>query len=222
VEQLADQVIKAAPAEKLLRVAVADFANLQNGMSDLGRYVASRLTTCLAKSQKFFVVERQRLEQVLAELHFSMSDLVDPVKARQLGQIVGVEGIVVGTVSDLGNQVDLDARLTEIETSRVSLSATVTISEDAPMQAKDWRIELLNQYMYLIGAPFLAIITFYLLLWLNLNRVPLVVLISFSVGLISAPILSRITGIASEFVQTEPPSGRRSEGSTTTGSATPS
>jgi TolB-like protein len=115
-------------------VAVADFPDLQNVTSDLGRYIASRLTTRLVQSPKFFVIERQRLSQVLAELNFSMSDLVDPAKAKRLGQMVGVEAIVVGTVSDLGNQVDLDARMIEIETNRMLLGATVTISKDPTVE----------------------------------------------------------------------------------------
>ncbi len=136
VEQLADRIAKAAPEGKQLRVAVADFPDLQGVTSDLGRYIASRLTTRLAQNrEKFFVVERQRLNQVLAELKFSMSDLVDPAKAKQLGKMVGVEAIVVGTVSDLGNQVDIDARMIEIETNRLLLGATVTISKDPTVTA---------------------------------------------------------------------------------------
>ncbi len=130
VEQLAAQIASGAPEGRQLRVAVADFPDLQNVTSDLGRYIASRLTTRLAQSPKFSVIERQRLSQVLAELKFSMSELVDPAKAKRLGQMAGVEAIVVGTVSDLGNQVDLDARMIEIETNRMLLGATVTISKD--------------------------------------------------------------------------------------------
>lgn len=134
VEQLAAQIAKAAPEGKQLRVAVADFPDLQGVISDLGRYIASRLTTRLAQSPRFFVIERQRLSQVLAELKFGMSDLVDPTKAKQLGRMAGVEAVVVGTVSDLGNQVDLDARMIEIETNRMVLGAAVTISKDPTVE----------------------------------------------------------------------------------------
>jgi TolB-like protein len=130
VEQLAEQIIKVTPQGRDLRIAVLDFPDLLNVTSDLGRFVANRLTTRLSQSQKFFVVERQRLSQVLSELRFSMTDLVDPEKAKQLGKMVGVEAVVVGTVSDLGNQVDLDARVIEIETSRTLVSVSATISRD--------------------------------------------------------------------------------------------
>lgn len=132
VEQLATQLAKSVLEGKQLRVAVTDFPDIgpQEVVSDLGRYIAERLTTRLSQDPKFWVIERRRLGQVLGELRFSMSDLVDPEKAKQLGKMVGVEAIVVGSISDLGNQVDLDARMIEIETGKTLPGAAVTISKD--------------------------------------------------------------------------------------------
>ncbi len=130
VEQLAGQLTKSVPDGKQLRLAVTDFPDLQGVTSDLGRYIAERLTTRLSQNPKFFVIERRRLGQVLGELKFSMSDLVDPAKAKQLGRMLGVEAIVVGSLSDLGNVVDVDARIIEIETNRTMPGASTTISRD--------------------------------------------------------------------------------------------
>lgn len=131
VEHLAVQLAKSVPEGRTLRVAITDFPDLQGVTSDLGRYIAERLTTRLsAQTQKFRVIERRRLGQVLGELRFSMSDLVDPNKAKQLGKMLGVEAIVVGTVSDLGNAVDADARIIEIETNNILPGITAAISKD--------------------------------------------------------------------------------------------
>ena len=43
-----------------------------------------------------------------------------------------------------------------------------------------WRVELLNQYMYLISAPFLAIVTYYILDLLGLSKPGVVVVLSTS------------------------------------------
>ncbi len=134
LDQMAAQLAKGAPEGKQFRVAVADFPDLQGVISDLGRFIANRITTRLVQNPKFSVIERQRLNQVLGELKFSISDLVDPSKAKQLGRMVGVEGLVVGAVSDLGNQVDIDARMIEIESNKMLLGATVTISKDEVVQ----------------------------------------------------------------------------------------
>jgi hypothetical protein len=66
-----------------------------------------------------------------------------------------------------------------------------------------WRVELLYQYMYLISAPFLAIVAYYMLELLGLTKQPIIVLISFSVGLISEKILSWLLGLASGYLRTE-------------------
>ena len=67
-----------------------------------------------------------------------------------------------------------------------------------------WRVELLNQYMYLLSAPFLAVVTYYLLDLLGLSKPGVVVVLSFSVGLISEKIVSWILGVATGYLS--PPS----------------
>jgi hypothetical protein len=67
---------------------------------------------------------------VLNELKFSMSELVDPAKARRLGQMLGVQGLVVGSVTDLGGTVDVDARIIDIQTNVSLPGASASIVED--------------------------------------------------------------------------------------------
>lgn len=68
-----------------------------------------------------------------------------------------------------------------------------------------WRVQLLNQYMYLISAPFLAIVAYYMIDLLGFSKQPIIVLISFSVGLISERILLWLLGLASGYLRTEAP-----------------
>jgi hypothetical protein len=70
----------------------------------------------------------------------------------------------------------------------------------------NWRVELLNQYMYLISAPFLAIVSYYILDLLAVTKEGVIVVISFSVGLISEKIVSWILNIATGYMTT--PSGK--------------
>lgn len=134
IDKLAILLAKGVPEHRRMTVAVTDFPDLRGMTSDLGRFIGERLTTRLSQFPRFRVIERRRLAQVLAELKFAMSDLVDPTKAKKLGRMLGVEGLVVGTVSDLGSTVDIDARIIEIDTGNVLLGASTNISKD-PMVA---------------------------------------------------------------------------------------
>jgi hypothetical protein len=72
--------------------------------------------------------------------------------------------------------------------------------------------------MFLISAPFLAIATYYMLIGLNLTKVPVMVLMAFSVGLISESILRIITDTAVRFLHHQPSAASPATG---TGNAIP-
>jgi hypothetical protein len=63
------------------------------------------------------------------------------------------------------------------------------------IKTQHWRVDLLSLYMYLLSAPFLAVVTYYLLWWLDLTKVPILVLVSFSIGLISDEIVKKILSV---------------------------
>lgn len=77
---------------------------------------------------------------------------------------------------------------------------------------EDWRTGLLNQYMFLISAPFLGIATYYMLIGLEITKVPVIVLMAFSVGLISEPILRTITDTAALVLRQQPPTSAPAAG----------
>ncbi len=59
VERVAVQLVQSVPSGRTVSVVVTDFPDLQGATSNLGRYIAERLTTRLsAQPQKFRVIER--------------------------------------------------------------------------------------------------------------------------------------------------------------------
>ena len=87
------------------RVAVSRFEDRAGtGYNHLGEGVADMLVTALVKSNKFFVLERQELEKVLGEQKLGESGLVTAETAPKLGKLLGVELLVVGSVSEFGTK----------------------------------------------------------------------------------------------------------------------
>lgn len=130
IADLASQLSKGIPEGHPMTVAVTDFPDLGGQTCRLGRYVAERLSTLLSQHPQCHLIERRRLDMVLQELKFSMSELVDPAKARRLGQMLGVQGLVLGTVSDVGSTLDLDARIIDIQTDVSLPGASASIVKD--------------------------------------------------------------------------------------------
>jgi len=131
IADLADRLVKGMPEDRPMTVAVTDFPDsIRNQTCGLGRFMAERLTTLLSQHRQCRLIERRRLDMVLNELKFSMSELVDPAKARKLGQMLGVQGLVVGSVTDLGGTVDVDARIIDIQTNVSLPGASASIIQD--------------------------------------------------------------------------------------------
>jgi outer membrane protein OmpA-like peptidoglycan-associated protein/curli biogenesis system outer membrane secretion channel CsgG len=95
------------------RVAVLDFdyGTVMSSSSamfgtnvDIGKGITQLLVTDLVKNGTFSVIERSALDKVLAEQNFSNSNRADPASAARIGKILGVDYIIVGTITEFGNE----------------------------------------------------------------------------------------------------------------------
>jgi curli biogenesis system outer membrane secretion channel CsgG len=85
------------------RIAVSTF-NDGSGYHGGGTGVSDMLTTALVKSGKFVVVERKEIEKVLQEQKMGLSGVITEQTAPQVGRMLGVDMLVVGSVSELGTK----------------------------------------------------------------------------------------------------------------------
>lgn len=107
---LAALAAPAVMAQEKIRIAVVDFdtealhASWSYAWSyaDLSRAAADNLVAQLVKSGRFRVIERQQLDKVLAEQNLGESGRLNPQTAAKIGKILGVQLIVIGTVTEFG------------------------------------------------------------------------------------------------------------------------
>ena len=99
------------PARKK-RVAVFDFdyATVQTYSAaafgsniDVGRGIADLTVKYLVQDGTYSVIERKAMDKILAEQNFSNSDRANPTSAAKLGKLLGVDAIIVGSVTQFGN-----------------------------------------------------------------------------------------------------------------------
>lgn len=130
VSELSQQIANKMSAKQKTTIAVVEFTDLQGNVTDLGRFLAEELVTRLGDLEKFKVIERQLLTKIIAEQKLSLTGVVDPASAKQLGKILGVDAIVSGTVTNLAQSVRVNARLISTETGEVFATAAADIFKD--------------------------------------------------------------------------------------------
>src|SRR5271169_3510986 len=94
------------------RVAVFDFdftaiptaTVAQLGASvDSGKGVTNLLVKYLVQDGTYSVIERNALDKIISEQNFSNSDRANPNSAAKIGKLLGVDAIIVGAVTQFGN-----------------------------------------------------------------------------------------------------------------------
>jgi len=95
------------------RIAVLDFdyGTVQSYSSamfgsnvDVGKGIADLLVTDLVKDGTFSIIERKALDKLMTEQNFSNSNRADPTSAAKLGKLLGVDAILIGSITEFGNE----------------------------------------------------------------------------------------------------------------------
>jgi curli biogenesis system outer membrane secretion channel CsgG len=88
-----------------------DYATVHGGVSsifgqdvDIGKGIADLMVTNLVKDGSYSVIERKALDKIMAEQNFSNSDRANPTSAAKLGKLLGVDAIIVGSITTFGNE----------------------------------------------------------------------------------------------------------------------
>jgi curli biogenesis system outer membrane secretion channel CsgG len=94
------------------RVAIFDFdyATVQSSTTamfgtnvDVGKGISDLLVKYLVQDGSYSVIERKAMDKILAEQNFSNSDRANPASAAKLGKLLGVDAIIVGSITQFGN-----------------------------------------------------------------------------------------------------------------------
>ena len=102
-----------APHARKKRIAIFDFdyATVQTASTavfgtnvDIGKGISDLLVRNLVKDGTYSVIERKAMDKILGEQNFSNSDRANPQSAAKIGKILGVDAIVVGSITQFGNE----------------------------------------------------------------------------------------------------------------------
>lgn len=102
-------------------IAVFAFENnsieAKEKLEPLKKAIADMMVTRLAKVKTLKVVERQRIQALVEELHLNETDMVNQSAALKVGRLLGARIMVFGGYTNIeGGDFRIDVRLIETET----------------------------------------------------------------------------------------------------------
>ncbi len=134
IDNLCLQISSAISENKKTAVAVIGFSDLEGNVTHLGKYLSEEVTTKLFQTKKFKVIERQLLNKIIKEQKLEVTGIIVDSSAVKIGNLLGVNAIVTGTMTELTNSVKVHARFIGVETGEIFGTASIEIPKDESIQ----------------------------------------------------------------------------------------
>ena len=110
-------------------IAVLDFDGDGVSQSE-ARTLTNRLRDELIKTNVFIVLERGKMEEVLKEQGFQQTGCTTSECAVEIGNLLGVQRMVGGSIGKVGNVYTISARIIDVESGAIFSSANYDLIGD--------------------------------------------------------------------------------------------
>lgn len=135
--QLDDLVVSLSKTKdkSIQKIAVINFIDTTSKQRFLfSDILETDLNTKIINTGRFKVIEKNRLDEILKELKFGYEGLTDPAQSKQFGKMSQADAILTGTYFERGKQVQVSAKLINIETGEVVWADNISVlKEEIPL-----------------------------------------------------------------------------------------
>ncbi len=119
--------------KQIERIAITEFPYGER-FNNLSKDIEDRFYTAMIQ-RGMQIVERERLTEILAEQAMEWTGLFDLSSAAELGRLLGVEGVLIGSLTDQGETLAIRARLVDVETAQSITAAASSINKTPTIMA---------------------------------------------------------------------------------------
>jgi TolB-like protein len=118
------QLSREPPEPNTIAVMPFAYAGSNADIQPLSRGFAQLVVTDLAKSRQVRVLERERMQAMLDEMHLGGQGQADPATAARSGRLLRAARVVQGSLMDEGTVLRVDATVVDVSTTGVGAPAS--------------------------------------------------------------------------------------------------
>ncbi len=108
---------------------VLDFTDLQGQGTVLGRFLAIELSDqIVSRATSFSLIDRANFQHLLRENKLSLDGFINHESRRKIGNMIGIDTVISGSVTPIGSRVRLSVRAISVETGKIVSAQSVFIT----------------------------------------------------------------------------------------------
>jgi TolB-like protein len=134
--QVAIKLARDLESKSITNVSVISFESMEGNNSLLGDYLSDNfLGKLLNNSSKINIIDRSKLNELLNEQELKISGLTDKDTVSKIGQLIGINGIVIGKYQVVNNwfsqdRITISVKVIDIESGRIIFSDEIETEYD--------------------------------------------------------------------------------------------
>ena len=111
-------------------LSVADFVNQEGNTTELGSFLSDKIFVSITENKgNFSIINRSRLKDLLEENKISVTTgLVDPKTSAKLGKLVGIDVLVIGKITKVGEFMDISIQGIDLAKAEVIFASSGRLS----------------------------------------------------------------------------------------------
>ena len=131
-----DQISKDFKTDDMPYIAVFTFedSEYEDDQIDLGKTFSEMLTTALIQTNRFQVLERSQLDKILEEQALGLTGAIDDETAVDVGELIGIDAVVVGSSRYFDGQIEIDGRMVDAQSGKAHLAASVSAEDESDLR----------------------------------------------------------------------------------------
>jgi TolB-like protein len=133
-----DQAIEASSKqieERIQRGSKIAILNFNSSSDEFSEYVIDELTANLVNNRILTIVDRREIELIREEFDFQFSGEVSDDSAQRMGQMLGAQAIVSGSLRNIGGDFRIVIRVLNVQNATVEVQYRADIVNDNRVQA---------------------------------------------------------------------------------------
>jgi TolB-like protein len=106
----------------------------QSEESQLAETISEMMVTALAQTNRYRLIERTQLGKVLEEQALGQSGALEQQTAVEVGKLIGVNIVLVGSITKLDDRFELDARIIDSGSGEISQAANSSVKDEEKLR----------------------------------------------------------------------------------------
>ena len=129
LESLSTSISEKLEIDKIQTLAIMDYTNLNEKNSQMGAYISDEITLQLFLKEKFQIIEREQIDYIIEEQKLNASGLINEASAIEIGNILSVDAIILGNISDINNNIIINTKIVSSLTGEIIFIDKTLISK---------------------------------------------------------------------------------------------